>query len=30
LTHPPFNFEMVVLEAAIQQILQVELIVSCD
>jgi len=30
LTYPPFNFEMVVLEAAIQQILQVELIVSCD
>jgi hypothetical protein len=29
LTHSPFHFEMVVLEAAIQQILQVELIIAC-
>jgi hypothetical protein len=29
LTHSPFYFEMVLLEAAIQQILQMELIIAC-
>jgi hypothetical protein len=29
-THSPFYCEMVVLEAAIQQILQLELIIACD
>jgi hypothetical protein len=29
-THSPRYFEMVVLEAAIQQIIQMELIIACD